>query len=181
MLKRIVLAAFVLGTVAGGVVVSYRSWEKKEAPSPPPPPQQAQLQGTELDEWVDGRKVWSLKSERVTYDGGRLAVLKQIEARFWEGSRMVSSARSPQATLDLPSRKVQMEGGITIESKMDDASVHADRIDWSGGQRRLHATGDVTFRRGTNVVRCRELWADASLRTVSMQGPVSARFDLEIQ
>lgn len=186
MRNRFILGAVVLALLCflvGGIHSSYRAWEKKGASRPIPVQSEkieTQLNGVDLGEWEGGRKVWALKANRVTYDGERRkASLKDIEARFWEAGVLVSTAHSPRAFIDTTDRRVEMGGGISIVSKVEDASVKADGIDWSGGNQRLHATGDVFFHRGKNLVRCTELWADRSLRKVEMNGPVIMRFYME--
>jgi LPS export ABC transporter protein LptC len=181
MAKRLIFGAAALVLVCGAVVLVYQRWNQHPAPPLPQASAQPALEKVDLGEWSGGRKLWSLQADRVTYDNDRHnAALVGIRAQFWEGKTLVSQARSPFANVDTRDRRVEMGGGIAIDSKLEDASVRAARISWNGGDQRVHATGDVSFRRGNNLIRCRELSADRSLRRVTMQGPIAARFDLEI-
>lgn len=181
MKKRLISGAAALLVLCGAIVLVYQRWNHHPAAPAPQASAQPALEKVDLGEWNAGKKVWSLQADKVTYDGTRdNAALTGIRAQFWEGSNVVSEAKSPFASVDTRDRKVEMRGGITIESKVEDSSVRADRISWNGGQQRLHASGSVSFHRGPSVLHCKELWADRALRRVTMEGPVKARFNLEI-
>lgn len=180
MKKVLVAAAAValgLGAWWGAGLVT--RWTQPRAQQTPPPPALT-FRGVDLVEFSAGSKLWDLQAVDVHYDpDSQVANLSGIQARFWEGGRVVSTAVSPRAVLDSRTRDLVMSGGIQVDSALANTQVRADEVVWQAASQVLHAKGSVTFQRGPSRLTGPALWADRSLMRVRMGSPVRARIGLE--
>lgn len=142
----------------------------RPAPTPTSPPGIVFRQ-MHLVEYAAGSRIWDLDATHVQYDGdGQRAVLRDIQARFYDRGKLVSRASAPEALLDTRSRDLSLVGGIQVTSADAATLVRADQVGWSAGSHALHARGAVAFRQGPTAVEAAELWADTGLRQVRL-GP----------
>lgn len=180
-MKKLLMATSLLligmgGWWGAGVVTSWT----RPRPQPTVAPPAIEFSGVDLVEFDAGSKLWDLKAVSVHYDPDlQVANLSGIEARFWEGGRVVSTAVSPTAVLDSRTRDLRMGGGIRVDSAIANTQVRADEVIWQAASQSLHAKGDVTFQRGPSRLEGPALFADRSLMKVRMGSPVRARIALE--
>lgn len=180
-MKKLLMAASVgvigFGAWWGAGLVT--RWTQPRAQDTPPPPA-IEFRGVDLVEFSEGAKLWDLTAESVHYDpDSQVANLNGIEAHFWEGGRIVSTAVSPTAILESRTRDLKMVGGIRVESALANTQVRADQMIWQAASQSLHASGSVTFQRGPSRLMGPALWADRSLMKVRMGSPVRAQIGLE--
>lgn len=180
-LKKLLMAAGVVAIGLGvwwgaGLVARWTQPRAQEVQAPPA----LEFRGVDLVEFSAGAKVWDLKAVDVHYDpDSQVANLNGIQARFWEGGRVVSTAESPRAVLDSRTRNLVMSGGIRVDSALANTQVRADEVVWQSASQSLHASGSVTFQRGPSQLTGPALWANRSLMKVRMGSPVRARIGLE--
>jgi LPS export ABC transporter protein LptC len=179
-MKRLLIGASVvgLGLGAGWWLTHLERAARTTAHATSSPPAIG-LRGVDLIEYGAGSKLWDLKASEVSYDpDGRVATLHDIRARFWEQGRVVSTAQSPLAVFDTRGRDLRMQGGIRVDSTVEDGHIAAREVVWSAASQSLHASGDVQFQRGPSWVRAPELWGNRSLRRVRLGSPTQARIRL---
>lgn len=180
-MKKLLLAAslVLIGLGAWWGVGLVTRWRQPRAQDTPPPPA-IEFRGVDLVEFSEGAKLWDLTADEVHYDpDSQVANLKGIQARFWEGGRVVSTAVSPTAVLDSRTRDLRMGGGIRVDSALANTQVRADQVVWQAASQSLHASGSVTFQRGPSRLMGPALWANRSLMKVRMGSPVRAQIGLE--
>ncbi|HEY9854175.1 MAG TPA: LPS export ABC transporter periplasmic protein LptC [Stenomitos sp.] len=180
-MKKLLLAACILaiGLAAWWGAGLVTRWSRPRPQDAPPPPA-IEFRGVDLVEFSEGAKVWDLNAESVHYDpDSKVANLKGIQAHFWEGGRVVSTAVSPTAVLDSRTHDLRMGGGIRVDSALANTQVRADQVIWRAASQSLQASGSVTFQRGPSRLMGPTLWADRSLMKVRMGSPVRALIGLE--
>lgn len=182
-MKRILIGGLVMAMGLGmGWAIS--SLERQQLGKRAIPPTDAapaiEFRGVNLSEFAGGSKQWDLTARNVRYDlDSKQAFLEQIEARFWENGKVVSTARSPRAALETGSRNLVLQGGIQVVSSDADTRLSAQEVQWVAASESLHASGDVRFQRGPSALAGPQLWADRSLRRVKMGSLIQARVQMD--
>ena len=152
--------------------------EETAAESPRPSPG-ITLEGAELTETRDGKKIWDLKAEQVAYmTSPRVAELTGVKTRFYEDGQVVSTGTAPRARFHLGDRKLELTGGIEVIGEGGKAGFSAAAVTVVPDPGHLTAEGDVTFVRGPNRLGASRLVADRALRRVALDGGVVGRFSL---
>lgn len=140
------------------------------ADSPPPPvPPDVTLGQTHMIETRGGSKLWELWAD-------------QAEVREREGVSVLTRVRRPvevvlyssqgilrctatQATIDLKTKDVQMNGGVVGRSE-DGAELRTETLRWVAATRRIQTDQPVTVSRGGWQSRGRGLEAETDLEQV---------------
>lgn len=105
-----------------------------------------------LTETKDQQKYWELYAKTGSYDSSsKVVVLTEIIGNFYDKNKNVAlSFESPKGIYSDETKKVVLEGETFIISK-DGSSILADKIEWSGKNTDIVATGNVRIRRNEDI------------------------------
>lgn len=161
-----------LGGCAGGS-------REAAAPSVSPASPHVELEGVRLSEGSGATKVWDLAAAHVEYrTPTHEADLRDVQARFYQGGKLVSSAKAPRAHLESDARRFELAGGMRVVSPDGSTGFESQRTAWQPRPGRLEAGGRVRFWRPGGRLEAGAIDADRSLQTVHLTGGVRGRLAL---
>lgn len=177
--KRAIVRKGVL--LAGGLLVLLPGCRRSTAP-PPRPPEKPKPSATfsgaatgielRLDD-AQGRPVYEVRSDASTQSQTQANVtLNDTKVTLYHEGEADIVVNAPHTKVKADTGELVMWGGVTAESRREQARFRVERLTWNYRTKRFEGTGGVTFSRPSITLRAGRITGATPLKKIDLDGGV---------